>query len=117
MVSSSSAYTSSATSSPSTSPSSQNRDYDSSDIDELDHRSRKLTSLLKKNVSRAERRKSVLDVVRDRAWLLEDQVKLLERQTATIRGSLKQRSCMRRIIVFVALILSLFVVIHRFLLS
>lgn len=119
MDSSSSAFTSSPTSSATTSPSSssQNRDYDSSDIDELDHRSRKLTSLLKKNVSRAEKRKSVLDVVKDRAWLLEDQVKLLERQTATIRGSLKEKSCIRRVIVFVALILSLILIIHRYFLS
>lgn len=90
---------------------------DSSDIDELDHRSRKLTKILKKNINRTEKRRSVLDVVRDKAWLLEDQVKLLEKQTATVRSSLNRQSCLRRIIVFMALIVSVILIINRSILS
>lgn len=86
---------------------------DSSDIDELDLRSKKLTKLLKKNINKTEKRKSVLDVVKEKAWLLEDQVKLLERQTANIRGSLTKQTCKRRIIVFITVILSLFLIINR----
>lgn len=80
---------------------------DSSDIDELEHRSRKLTKVLRKNIDRADKRKSVLDVVRDKAWLLEDQVKLLERQTATIRSSLNRQSNRRKLIGITAIVLSL----------
>lgn len=72
----------------------------SSDIDELDYRSRKLTKLLKKNVAKTERRKSLLDVVRDKAHLLEDQVKLLERQTSLDRS----RSWRKKVAVVVGLI-------------
>lgn len=109
--SSGSSYTSSAASS----PASRYRDYSStSDVDELDHRSRKLTSLLKKNVNRAENRKSVLDVVRNTAWQLEDQVRQLEKQTANVRGTLKRKSCKRRLVVFGALIVSLVLIIHRY---
>lgn len=62
------------------------------DIDELDYRSRKLTKLLKKNADKTERRKSLLDVVRDKAYLLEDQVKLLERQTSSDSRSWRKRA-------------------------
>lgn len=105
-------------SSAASSPSSQYKDYTStSDIDELDHRSKKLTSLLRKNVNRAEKRKSVLDVVRNKAWILEDQVKLLERQTANIRGSLKKKSCKRKLLVLGAVIMSLVLIIHKYFFS
>lgn len=67
-------------------------DDSSSDIDELDYRSRKLTKLLKKNADKAERRKSLLNVVRDKAYLLEDQVKLLERQTSSDSRSWRRRA-------------------------
>lgn len=96
----------------SSSPSSSEYD-DSSDIDELDLRSKKLTRILKKNINKTEKRKSVLDVVKEKAWLLEDQVKLLERQTANIRGSLTKQTCRRRIVVLVTVILSLFLIINR----
>lgn len=101
----------STSSSPSTSPSTYQND--SSDIDELDHRSRRLTNILKKNVARSEKRKTVLDVVRDKAWLLEDQVKLLEKQTANVRSTLVRQSCRRKIIVFAAVILSLILILNR----
>lgn len=64
-------------------------------------------------MDKAEKRKSVLNVVKDKAWLLEDQVKLLEKQTETVRKSLARQSCRRKIIVFVALVLSLFLIINK----
>jgi hypothetical protein len=93
--------------SPSPSPSSSQDYDDSSEIDELDYRSRKLNKLLKKNVNKAERRKRLLDVVRNRAWVLEDQVNLLERQTKSIKESLASKSLRRNLIVFTAAISSL----------
>lgn len=86
---------------------------DSSDLDELDYRSRKLTKILKKNAVKAEKRKSVLDIVKDRAWLLDDQVKLLEKQTANVRNSLKRQSCKRRLIVIGAVTLSVILLVNR----
>lgn len=88
--------------------------HDESDyIDELDYRSRKLTNLLRKNVNIAEKRKSLLDIVREKAWLLEDQAKLLNRQT-----ELRSAGCSRlltKIILFLSLIASsVFVVNHFF---
>lgn len=99
-------------SSASASSSSTYRD-DSSEIDDLDHRSRRLTAILKKNVDKAEKRKSVLDVVRDKAWLLEDQVKLLERQTTAARKSLGRQSCRRKIIVLLAIFLTFIFIINK----
>ena len=82
---------------PSSSPDSSYTD-DSSEIDELDYRSRKLNRLLKKNVNKADRRKNFIDVVRDKAWLLENQVSLLEQQTKNAREALKKKSFRRRIL-------------------
>jgi len=106
---------SSASVSPTTSESSY-RD-DSSEIDELDHRSRKLTSILRRNANRAAERKSVLNMVRDRAWLLDDQVKLLENQTATVRRSLARQSCRRKVIIYAAVLTSIFIVINTSIIS
>jgi hypothetical protein len=91
--------------SPSPSPSSQHDD--SSDIDELNYRSRKLNKLLKKSVNKADRRKQLLDTVRDRAWVLEDEVNLLERQTKDIRDTLASKSIRRRLVVFTAFVSSI----------
>lgn len=84
-----------------------------SEIDELASRSRNLTKILKKNVNKADKRKSVLEVVRDKAWLLENQAKALEKQTKYIRNSLARQSCRRRLLVLAAVILSLFLIINR----
>lgn len=99
-------------SSQSPSPSSSASSYydDSSEIDELDYRSKKLTGILKKNLNKADKRKTLLDVVRDKAWLLEDQVKLLENQTDAIRGSLQRKSVRRRVLMFAALLTSVVLV-------
>lgn len=92
------------------SPSSSTSD-DLSDIDELDHRSRRLTNMLRKNIDKTEKRKSVLDVVKEKAWLLENQVKLLEEHTANIRGSVTRQDCRRRIAVFISVVLSAFLIV------
>lgn len=111
---------SSSNTSASSSPSNRS-DYDYSSsgsnyIDELDQRSRKLTSILRKNVDRAERRKNILDVVKNKAWLLEDQVKILEKQTATVKNKLNdRRSCRRIVAVCVALVLSVILIINKYL--
>lgn len=84
---------------------------DSSDIDELDQRSRNLTRLLRKNMNQTEKRKSVLDVVRGKAWLLQDQVKLLEKQAATVRDSLHRRSFRRKVVVFLSSVILLILVV------
>lgn len=99
------------TPSPSSNPSSYNDD--SSDLDELDYRSRKLTKILRRNAAKAEKRRSVLDVVKDRAWLLDDQVKLLEKQTANVRNTLRKQSCKRRLIVIGAVALSVILIVNR----
>lgn len=93
--------------SPSRSPSPSSQYDDSSEIDELDHRSRRLNRLLRKNAKKADDRKRLLDQVRDRAWVLEDEVNLLEKQTKRIRESLADRSIRRNLVVFTALISSL----------
>lgn len=103
------AYSSADSSPESSSPASSYYD-DSSEIDELEYRSRKLTDILKKNIDRAERRKTLFDVVRDRAWLLEDQVKLLEKQTKTIKSSLGRKSIRQRLLTFGAVMSSLILI-------
>lgn len=87
---------------------------ESSDIDELDHRSRMLTGILKRNANKAEGRKSVLDMVRDKAWLLEDQVKVLEKKAAIVKKSIDRNSCKRRLIVFGALVFSSLLIFFGF---
>lgn len=94
--------------SPSFSPSPSSSQYDdSSEIDELDYRSKKLNKLLKKNVNKADRRKQLLDVVRDKAWVLEDEVNLLERQTKNIKESLASKSFRRKLVLVAAIVSSL----------
>lgn len=92
---------------PSVSPSSgSSNSSDASEIDELDYRSRKLSNFLKKNVNSAEQRKSVLDVVRSKAWLLENQVKQLEKETKKFRNSLERQPCSRRVLLLLLLLFS-----------
>lgn len=92
---------------PSPTPSSPSSQHDdSSEIDELDYRSRKLNKLLKKNVNKADKRKHLLDKVRDKAWVLEDEVNLLEKQTKEIRQSLASKSFRRRLVMFTAIVSS-----------
>lgn len=97
------------TSSSPSSIASSDSDYhdESSDLDELDRRSRRLTRLLRKNINKAQARKSILDVVREKAWLLEDQVKILERRTSDIRNRLASRSMKRKIVVSIVAIASI----------
>jgi hypothetical protein len=90
-----------------TSPSSSSQHDDSTDIDELDHRSRKLNKLLRKNVNKADDRKKLLDVVRNRAWVLEDQVNLLEKQTKEIKQTLQSKSFRRKLVMFTAIVSSI----------
>lgn len=92
--------------SPASTAGSSNTTSEASEIDELDYRSRKLSNILRKNVSRAEKRRSVLDTVRNRAWVLEDQVKLLERETRNFRNSLQRQPCGRRILLLLLLLIS-----------
>lgn len=73
--------------SPDSSVSSFEDDINYADIDELDRKSRRLTDILRKTVNRTASRRSVLDIVRDKAWLLEDQVKLLQNKTTKIKNS------------------------------
>lgn len=87
-------------------------DDSSSSIDDLNYRSRKLTKLLKQNVNKSEKRKSVLDVVKSKAWLLEDQVKLLENQTSNIRSGLRRQSCLRKLVVYGLLVLAFILAIN-----
>ena len=96
------------TPSPTTSGSSYNDD--SSEIDELDNRSRELNRLLKKNINKADKRKKLLDVVRDKAWILEDQVDILEKQTKNVKQALKRKSFRRRLVMFGALVSSIVLV-------
>lgn len=96
-------------SSASSSPSSSYHD-DSSDIDELDYRVKKLNRLLRKNVKEAGRRKNLIDVVRDKAWLLEDQVELLETQTKNVKQALRKKSFRRRLVMFGAFVSSVILV-------
>lgn len=79
---------------------------DASEIDELDYRSKKLSSILKKNVNKIEQRKSILDVVRSKAWLLENQVKQLEKDTKKFRNSLEGQPCSRRVLLLLLLLFS-----------
>lgn len=72
---------------------------DALDVDELDKRSRKLTKLLKKNINKAVSRKSILDNIRERAWLLEDQAKNLEYQASNLKQKLRQRTFRRRVVI------------------
>lgn len=104
---------SSGTLSPSLSPSTpQDSSYydDSSDIDELDHRSRKITHLLKKNLDKSSNRSNLLDVVKRRAWLLGDQVNRLEQQTIRAKSALGRKSFRRRLIMFGAFMSSVLLV-------
>lgn len=80
---------------------------DSSDVDELDRRSRRLTKLLRRNINKATKRRSILENVREKAWLLEDQARLLERQTSDIRDRLASRSFRRKLVISVITVLSL----------
>lgn len=86
------------TSSPSDSSLGSDNQDNYRDIDELDRRSRKLTKLLKKNINRAVKRINILDNVRDKAWLLEDEADLLENQGHSLRNRLKRRSMKRKVI-------------------
>lgn len=74
---------------------------DSRDIDELDRRSRKLTKILKRNIDKSQTRKSIMNLVREKAWLLEDQVKLIEKQTSDIKNRLVSRSFRRKLIILI----------------
>lgn len=96
----------------SSSPDSRSSSYDEySDVDELDRRSRKLTEILKKTVNKTVTHKSVLDVVRDKAWLLEDQVKLLQHNASKLRNSSKKRN---RIVVVGITIVGFIFVVNKF---
>lgn len=95
----------------SSSADSHTSDYDEyNDIDELDNRSRKITEILKKTVHKMAARKSVLDVVKDKAWLLEDQVKLLKQNAANVRNSSKKG----RFVVVIITIAGFILVINKF---
>lgn len=94
------------TSSPASS-SDYNDDDDSSDIDELDHRSRKLKRLLEKNLNKAQERSNLLEVAKKRAWLLEEQVGKLEKQTKRAKGALSRSRLRRQLVVFGAFMSSL----------
>jgi len=89
--------------SPSTSPSASSGSTfydDSSEINELDSRSRQLTELLRNNLRKSDKRTKVIDVVKKRAWLLSDQIEKLEKQTKKTKESLAAQSLKRRLIVF-----------------
>ena len=51
-----------------------------------------------------------MDVVRDKAWLLEDHVKQLERQTKDVKNALMRNSARRRVVMFLAVLSSIFAV-------
>lgn len=48
-----------------------------------------------------------MDVIREKAWLLEDQVKQLEGQTLNIRNRLRQKSIKRRLVIATIAIVTL----------
>lgn len=62
--------------------------------------------MLRKNVNKADRRKDLLDVARDKAWLLEDQVKILGKQTKNVKEALQRKSFRRRLMMIGAFISS-----------
>lgn len=98
--------TSPSTASPTTNESS------ASDVDELDQRSRQLTRLLRKNLRKSERRRNVINKVRNEAWILEDQVKLLGKQTEAARKSLAQGSFRKKVFLYGAATLTILTGIH-----
>lgn len=89
------------TSSPQSSSGGSSNDYrdDALDVDELDRRSRKLTKLLKKNMNKVDTRKSILDTVREKAWLLEDQAKIIQNQASNLKTRLQQRKYRQKVII------------------
>lgn len=88
------------------SPSPSTNGSSASDVDELDQRSRQLTRLLRKNLSKSERRRDVINKVRNKAWLLEDQVKLLGKQTEAARQALAKNSVRGKVLVYGAVLIT-----------
>lgn len=52
-------------------------------------------------------------MVRDKAWLLEDQVKILGKQTEAARRLMARRSCRRKLIVYGTIILSFILILNK----
>lgn len=90
--------------------SSSSSSLSSSDVEKVNDRSEKLTRLLKQNVRKSHHRKAVLDTLKDKAWLLDDQVKLFMKETANLKESFARRSW-RRILCIGMIILALVYII------